>query len=76
MPCDFQVESVLLVVHGYNMHKIINHYADYEDHHHIVTHSLRNLNDKDSVRLGGALGLHHPKLTKMRDLPSMIIIYV
>ena len=40
------------------------------DDHHKVIRFLRNLNNNQLITLGGQLGLHHPSLTRMQDLPG------
>ena len=45
-------------------------HTDEDDNTFEVTEYLKNLTNKDSVQLGGALGLSVPKLKKMNDLPS------
>ena len=50
---------------------IMQCYVDIEDHHDTVTHYLRNISNPDAIKLGGALGLYHPNLKRMNDLPGM-----
>ena len=40
-----------------------------DDHYKIITF-LRDLNNNQLITLGGQLGLHHPSLTRMQDLPG------
>ena len=43
------------------------------DDHHAVTQELKDLNDEDLRRVGGALGLNHPHLKRMKDLPADMV---
>ena len=41
--------------------------------HFSVSKFLKELPDKDLVSLGGGLGLHYPKLRKMKTLPDDMV---
>ena len=43
------------------------------DDHYVVTQELKYLSDEGLRRVGGALGLNHPHLKRMKDLPADIV---
>ena len=43
------------------------------DDHHVVTQELNDLNNEQLMKVGGALGLYHPHLERMKNLlPDMV----
>ena len=47
------------------------------DDHHAVTQELNDLSNEDLIRVGGALGLHHPNLKRSKNiLPDMVTFWL